>query len=266
MKLNKKLVAMMLAVAVGGSLVGCGQKEEPKPEVTNPVTPEVEDENKEEDKEEVKPEEDKTEEENKEEVKPEEDKKEEDKKEEVKPEEDKKPAVKPEVKPDPKPEVKPDPKPEVKPDPKPEVKPDPTPEVKPDPKPEESNKVVLADLMSKMLEEQCMPMPMPIEGDLAKDSFYIDTNVVEEYTIMKAGRSPGVGVIAMVKAKDGQLEAAKTNMAKALESAVGSAFYPDEVEAAQNGKVVTKGNYVGLFILSEDFQDSIIKMFNEAVK
>ena len=51
-----------------------------------------------------------------------------------------------------------------------------------------------------------------------------------------------------------------------LQDRIGNAFYPQELEAAENAEVVVDGNYVGLFILNDEVKDTAMKMFEESTK
>ena len=128
---------------------------------------------------------------------------------------------------------------------------------------QEVSKGSLQDMLNAMLESGAVPMAMEIDETLAQEAYNIDLNVVEEYALAETGRSPGIGLIVMVKAKDGQVEAAKANMEALLQTKIGNAFYPDEVEAAEAGEIIVDGNYVALFILHDEVKADTIAMFNE---
>lgn len=127
-----------------------------------------------------------------------------------------------------------------------------------------ADKAPLEDLLNEMIEAGTVRMPMPVDETLAKEAYYIDTEVLEEYAIAETGISPGPGLIVMVKAKDGQLDAAKANMEKLLEAKIGNAFYPDEKEAAEKAEIMVDGNYVALFILNDEVQETAVTLFNES--
>lgn len=127
-------------------------------------------------------------------------------------------------------------------------------------------KAPLEDLLNEMLEQNLVRMPMPVDETLAQEAYHIDLNVVDEYAIAETSISPGPGLIVMVKAKDGQLEQAQANIEAIKQDKIGSAFYPAEQEAAENAKVVVDGNYVGLFILNSEVEQTAIDMFNNSGK
>lgn len=124
----------------------------------------------------------------------------------------------------------------------------------------------LADLLQKMIDENLVRMPMEVDETLAQEAYHIDLNVVDEYAIAQTGITPGPGLIVMVKAKDGQLEQAKANMEALKQDQIGNAFYPAEQEAAENAKIIVDGNYVGLFILNSEVEQTAIDMFQNSTK
>lgn len=124
----------------------------------------------------------------------------------------------------------------------------------------------VSDVVKKIEEAGYIRMPMPIEEDMAKEVYFIDTDVVEEYAISKTGISPGSDFVMVVKAKDGKVDEAKANMQKALDGMVANAFYPDEKEAAENAKIEVKGNYVSLFILNEEVAADAQKLYEDSFK
>ncbi|MBQ1275223.1 MAG: DUF4358 domain-containing protein [Cellulosilyticum sp.] len=127
-------------------------------------------------------------------------------------------------------------------------------------------KAPLNELLDEMIAQNLVRMPKPIDETLAEEAYHIDPNVVEEYAIAETGISPGPGLIVMVKAKEGKVEEAKANMEALLQDRIGNAFYPQELEAAENAEVVVDGNYVGLFILNDEVKDTAMKMFEESTK
>lgn len=127
-------------------------------------------------------------------------------------------------------------------------------------------KAPLQDLLNEMIAQNIVVMPMEVDETLAQEAYHIDLNVVDEYAITQTGRTPGPGLIVMVKAKDGQLEQAKANMEALKQDQVGNAFYPAEREAAENAKIIVDGNYVALFILNSEVEPTAIEMFNNSTK
>ncbi|MEF9960772.1 MAG: DUF4358 domain-containing protein [Niameybacter sp.] len=282
MKLNKKLMGLMLALTVGGALVGCSSNQL-QADDTVIETPKEETEKLEEEIE--TPEEGKdTEETPKEEEKPEEDKKEETKP-EVKPEVTK-PEVKPENKPEPnkpatkpetsKPEVKPEqpkpeqPKPEMS---KPEVKPEqpkpeqPKPEEKPEVKPEETA-MTATELMGKVFTSSMdIPGLTNMDETFFKDTYDIETSLLKSYEVrmpMMMVHATEVAIFELNNATDAQKVIA--GIEKRVEGLKNQwqSYLPDQFELVQNYKTATKGNYVILAI--SDYADTMINNFNAQVK
>lgn len=291
MKLNKKLIGLMLALTVGGALVGCSSEKAPA-EDTTIETPSVDKENEgtseeetqvpEEDIEETDITEESTEE--KVEEKVEEEKKEEPKKEEVKPETNK-PVTKPEVS---KPEVskpetskpetskpetsKPETsKPETsKPETsKPETsKPEtPKPETTPETKPEVTT-MTASELMAKVLTGDVeMPGMMNMESAFFADTYGIDTSILKSYEVrmpMMMVHASEVAVFELNNASDASKVIA--GIERRVESLKNQwqSYLPAQFELVQNYKTATKGNYV-IFVISES-ADTVISNFNAQVK
>ena len=45
---------------------------------------------------------------------------------------------------------------------------------------------------------------------------------------------------------------------------IGNAFYPNEQEAAENAEIIVDGNYVALFILNNEVEQTAIDLFNDS--
>lgn len=127
-------------------------------------------------------------------------------------------------------------------------------------------KAPLQDLLTEMTEADLVRMPMPIDETLAQEAYHIDLETVDEYALAETGISPGPGLIVMAKAKDGQVDQVKANMEALLQDKVGNAFYPDEREAAENAEILVDGNYVALFILNSEVEETAVNMFKDSKK
>lgn len=126
--------------------------------------------------------------------------------------------------------------------------------------------ITSGEIVSQMVEQDFVRMPMEIDEVGAQERYRIDLGLVEDYAIAETGISPGPGLIVVAKAKPDQVQNVVANMEKLLEDKVGNAFYPDEVEAAQQAEVIVNGPYVGLLILNSEVKDDGIKMFNDLTK
>lgn len=122
----------------------------------------------------------------------------------------------------------------------------------------------LKDLLAKMIEAGSVRMPMEADDTLATENYKIDLANVEEYAIAQTGISPGPGLVVMVKAKPGQVEAAKANIDALLEAQIGNAFYPNEKEAAEKAEVIVEGDYVALFIVNDEVKDVTMQLFKDS--
>lgn len=291
MKLNKKVIGLMLALTIGGALVGCSsgndQVEEGKEQIvqdkedTEQESDEIENqETVEEDKtEEIKDETtDATTDEVEEETSKEENKNEEVKQEATKPEattpvqkpESKPETSKPQTKPESKPEAsKPQTKPESKPEAsKPETKPEEsTPETKPESKPEETT-MSAQELMGKVIDDTIeLPALNQMDSTYFADTYGIDTSLLKSYEVrmpMMIVHSTEIGIFELNNASDASKVIA--GIEKRVEGLKNQwqSYLPDQYELVQNYKTATKGNYV-IFVVSEH-ADTIISKFNAQVK
>lgn len=298
MKLNKKLIGLMLALTIGGALVGCSsnnnQVEDNKEQIvqdkedTTEGSDEVENEEvTEENQTDEAKEEDKIKEEAKDEIE-EDTAKEENKVESVKPETSKPeatkptettPVQKPESKPETsKPQTKPESKPEAsKPQTKPESKPETSkPETKPESKPEESKPetkpevtaMSAQELMGKVITDSMeLPMLNQMDSTYFADTYGIDTSLLKSYEVrmpMMIVHSSEIGIFELNNASDASKVIA--GIEKRVEGLKNQwqSYLPDQYELVQNYKTATKGNYV-IFVVSE-YADTIISNFNAQVK
>ena len=69
--------------------------------------------------------------------------------------------------------------------------------------------VPTADLVNTVMESEEIQMRMvgPVEGELAETTFHLNLDDVEEYTIQKGMMNTGLETVAVVKAKDGKVDA-----------------------------------------------------------
>ncbi len=119
----------------------------------------------------------------------------------------------------------------------------------------------LQDMLAKMIEAGAVRMPLEVDDTLATEHYKVDLENVEEYAIAQTGISPGPGLVVMVKAKEGQVEAAKANMEALLDAQIGNAFYPEEKEIAENAEIIVDGDYVALFLIHDDFREATMAIF-----
>lgn len=101
--------------------------------------------------------------------------------------------------------------------------------------------VNVKDVTTAIVNADIIPAPLEMEEEMVKERFYINLDDVEEYSAYECQRSPGVGTIISVKAKDGKIDNVKKSLEKVLEDKKNS-FYPDEVEAAESAYIREDGN------------------------
>ena len=121
-------------------------------------------------------------------------------------------------------------------------------------------------IMDGILALDSIPMPMEINEEDAEAIYHLDLKNVEEFAISVCGRSPGVGLVVLVEAKEGQVDSVKESVEAILADEVANAFYPDEQEAAENAKVEVNGNLVSLMILYDDVQEEVQEYFNSQIR
>ena len=245
--MNKRLLSLLLALAMVLALTACGgkkeeEKEPEKPQVEEPADLPAEEE---EPADEAQPEET----------------------EPVQPEEE--PAEEPEAEKPAEPTQKPESKPVEKPAQKPAA-PAEKPVEKPAEKPAESKSVDLAAFYESVFSGGNMPAMMQAEGEVL-DAFYpgltaIQTNQCAVYTAMI---SAAVGEMALVEVQNSadvqavkDIFQARINYQVGDDQNPGGAWYPASIEGWKNGsRIVSNGNYVMLIALSEG-ADDVVSSFN----
>lgn len=106
--------------------------------------------------------------------------------------------------------------------------------------------VPTADLVNAVMENEEIQMRAlgPVEGELAETVFHLNLDEVEEYTIQKGMMNTGLETVAVVKAKDGKVDAVKGSLESYLTDLKALALYPGEAEAVEGASLETVGNYV----------------------
>lgn len=107
------------------------------------------------------------------------------------------------------------------------------------------------DVVQKVEEKAPMQMPMELDEELAKDIAKLDLDNIEDYAITKAAIMNSADVAAVVKAKDGKVEAVKATLQEMLETEKNNAYLPDQKEKVENAVLKEKGNYV-ILLINED--------------
>lgn len=109
-----------------------------------------------------------------------------------------------------------------------------------------------------------------VEGDEIYERYYINSDDVLDITIENGMINTGLEIIAVAKVQDGKIDTVKEAMEKILEDKRASAFYPGEEEAVENAEIVTKDNYIALFVLPDEenvgVMDTAVKAFEDSIK
>lgn len=130
----------------------------------------------------------------------------------------------------------------------------------------QTSNVSAKEVVDKLVEKEYVPMPMVIDSDMAADVYHLNLDDVEDFGIVQTGRSPGIGFIMVVKAKDGKVDAVKSAVDQVLQDKVNEAFYPEEKEVAESAKVEVNGDIVSLLIFDPQVADEATAEFNELIK
>lgn len=128
------------------------------------------------------------------------------------------------------------------------------------------NNLTSNEIASQLIDQGYVPMPMEIDEAMAQEVYHINLDNVEDYAVYETGRSPGVGLIVIAKAKEGKVEDVKNSMEQLLQDEIGNAFYPEEKETAEQATIEVDGNFVSLFILNSDVDADAKKMYNDLLQ
>ena len=131
---------------------------------------------------------------------------------------------------------------------------------------EEAKNVPTSEIVKSIKEKVEMRALGTVEGELLKEKFHLEEQTVENGMI-----NTGLEVVAVVKAKEGKVDAVKDSLEKVIEDKKASAFYPGEPEAVEAAQLKVNGNYVGLFIIpdyeeGQNNAEKAAKVFEEALK
>ena len=82
--------------------------------------------------------------------------------------------------------------------------------------------VPTADLVNTVLENEEIQMRMlgPVEGELAETTFHLKLDDIEEYTIQKGMMNTGLETVAVIKAKEGKVDAVKASLEEYLKDLI----------------------------------------------
>lgn len=98
-----------------------------------------------------------------------------------------------------------------------------------------------------------LQMPAPVDETTLNDLFHIDPNNIEEYAGKFSMTMTSSDNVIAVKAKPGKVEDVKTSLEQRKTDVINSfsQYLPDQLEKAQAGKVIQKGDYVFLIIVGD---------------
>lgn len=131
---------------------------------------------------------------------------------------------------------------------------------------QESQTLSPKEIVSKITEEGYIRMPLEISEEEAVGVYHIDSEIVEDYAISVTGIQPGCSFALVLKAKEGKTEEVKAIAEQVKEDRIGNAFYPSEVEAAENAELLVNGDTVALLIFDEEVKEAAIELYKELVK
>ena len=131
---------------------------------------------------------------------------------------------------------------------------------------EQTSSVSAKEVVEKLNEEGYVVAPLEIDDTMAQEMYHINLDDVEDYGIIQTQRSPGVGFIMVVKAKEGKVDAVKAAVEQVLADKVGQAFYPEEKEISESAEVRVDGNLVSLLILNKEVASDAVAKYEELIK
>ena len=129
----------------------------------------------------------------------------------------------------------------------------------------EESSVGAKEVLASILEKEYIPMPVEADDATATDMYHLNLDDVDEYGIAETGRSPGIGFVAIAKAKKGKLESVQASFEQIKEDMVAKAFYPDEVDMAKTLTVETIGDFVYMAVFYEDINEEAQKFIKESL-
>ena len=122
------------------------------------------------------------------------------------------------------------------------------------------------EVVEKLNEKGYVRAAAEINDSMASGLYHLNLDDVEDYGILETQISPGPGFIMVVKAKEGKVDSVKASVEEVLQDKVGSAFYPEEKEVAENAEVKVDGNLVSLFILNSEVASEAKSTYEELIK
>ena len=131
---------------------------------------------------------------------------------------------------------------------------------------EETSSVSAADVVDALKEDGYVRAPAEVDDTMAKEIYHLNLDDVDSYGIIETQISPGPGLIMVVKAKDGKVDAVKASLEEVLSDKVANAFYPDEKDIAEKANIEVNGNFVSLFLLNDEVASDAEAKYAELIK
>ena len=130
----------------------------------------------------------------------------------------------------------------------------------------QTTSVSAKEVVEKLNEKGYVRAAAEIEDTMATEIYHLNLDDVEDYGILETQISPGPGFIMVVKAKEGKVDDVKASLEQVLQDKVGSAFYPEEKEVAENAEIKVNGNLVSLMIVNSEIKDEVETEYNNLIK
>lgn len=119
------------------------------------------------------------------------------------------------------------------------------------------------EMIDKMVEEVEQPAFMELSEEEVKTVYNVDVDKLEDYSIRIPLMNVKAHEISILKVKDSKDIAEIEELLKQRAETVQKSFetyLPDQLEIAQNYKIVTKGNYI-IFIISDQV-DELLNIYD----
>lgn len=108
-----------------------------------------------------------------------------------------------------------------------------------------------------------------VEDNKISEIYHINMDDVSDITIENGTINTGLELIAIAKVEEGKMENVKESLEKAIEDKKTSAFYPGELEAVEEAKIITKNDYIALFVIPDEeglgLLDIAVKTFENSI-
>lgn len=131
---------------------------------------------------------------------------------------------------------------------------------------EQTSSVSAKEVVDKLNEKGYVRAAAEIDDTMAAEIYHLNLDDVEDYGILETQISPGPGFIMVVKAKEGKVDDVKASVEQVLQDKIGSAFYPEEKEVAENAEIKVYGNLVSLIIVNSEIKEEAEAEYNNLIK